>query len=39
MKDELDATKRIAGTYKHSSMDDEPELDARNDIAEIITDN
>lgn len=39
MNEELDRTKKIAGTYKQSAQDEEPELDERHDLAEIIADN
>lgn len=39
MQYQLEATKRLAGTYKPSTEDEKPLLEERLDIAEIITDN
>jgi hypothetical protein len=39
MQHELEMTKRLAGVYKPSTSDDQPEVAERVDIAEIITDN
>jgi hypothetical protein len=39
MQEQLEATKKLVGTYKPSTEDENPIVEERLDIAEIITDN